>query len=80
MKNASKLAHRLTRRAIDEGLADATWEELRDRVDSFTASDLDCVELDIMTDMVFSLMAKAVQPTSRMVYVEPAGVWQTVTD
>ena len=80
MKNASKLAHRLTRRAIDEGLADATWEELRDRVDSYTASDLDCVGLDIMTDMVFSLMAKAVKPTSRMGYGEPAGVWQTVTD
>ena len=80
MKNVSKLAHRLTRRVIDEGLADATWEELRDRVDIYTASDLDCVELDIMTDMVFSLVAKAKEKESRMVYVEPAGVWQTVSD
>lgn len=80
MKNASKLAHRLTRRAIDDGLADLPYEELREIVDIYTGSELDCVGLDIMTDMVFSLMAKAVQPTPRMVYVEPAGVWQTVTD
>ena len=80
MKNASKLAHRLTRRAIDDGLADATWEELRDHVDIYTGSELDYVGLDICTDMVFSLVAKAKEKEPRMVYVEPAGVWQTVTD
>lgn len=40
-------------RAADKGRPDIpTWEELRDRVDSATNGDLDCQQLDILTDMV----------------------------
>lgn len=40
-------------RAADQGRHDVpTWEELRDRVDGLTCGDLDCQQLDILTDMV----------------------------
>ena len=59
MKNSAKLADRLHQCAIKHGYADDTWNVLRDYVDGATNGDLDCFELDMCTDMVFSRIAKA---------------------
>jgi len=52
-------------RAADKGRYDiATWDELRDRVDSATNSDLDCHQLDILTDMVEARLMDTVRVPS----------------
>ena len=49
MKNIAATADRLAARAIKEG---AGLEGLRDWVDLASGGDLDCVELDVLTDSV----------------------------
>ena len=58
MKNAAKLAQNVHRDLIKEGIEWATWDELREFVDMSSGGDLDCIELDILTDMVFSRCKK----------------------
>ena len=78
MKNAAKLADRLHQCAIKHGYADALWDDLRDYVDGATNGDLDCFELDMCTDMVFSRIGEAKGEKLSQVNVEPAGVCEKV--
>jgi hypothetical protein len=55
MKVNSKLAQAIHRRLVKEDFTHAGREELRDIVDIATASDLDSVQLCMLTDMVLSL-------------------------
>lgn len=45
----SGMAHRLSIRVNNRS---QRWEDLRDWIDAETGGDLDCVPLDILTDMV----------------------------
>lgn len=58
MKNAAKLAQNVHRDLIKKGIEWAKWDEVREFVDMSSGGDLDCTELDILTDMVFSLQRK----------------------
>lgn len=49
MKVTAKLADTLAKRMRPSG---ATWEELRDDLDIRCGSELDVVQLDMLTDMV----------------------------
>ena len=58
MKNAAKLAQNVHRDLIKNDIEWAKWDEVREFVDMSSGGDLDCTELDILTDMVFSLQRK----------------------
>lgn len=50
MRGLSKLADSIASQLGPK--APPTWELLRDEIDGLTGSDLDCTQLDLVTDMV----------------------------
>ena len=56
MKGLSKLADTIARQIDPQAFP--TWELLRDEIDGLTCGDLDCTQLDLVTDMVTSRVAR----------------------
>lgn len=59
MKGLKVIADRIAKRHHTAAMQEAwSWADIRDECDGETYSDLDCIQLDILTDMVVARLEK----------------------